>query len=302
MKPRDVASYAFLAIAWGASFLVVSKAVQAFGWAAAVSLRAFIAALTLFLVAKAVGRRLNFSFGVTPLVVIGATTVAGQLVLLYYGLPAIGTAMSAILVATIPLFSMAIARLWRVEHISSAGALGGVIGVIGVALLVGFPDRAVTGAFLAGCAATLGAAVCAAFGSVYAGRRLRKAGSWEITIGAFLAGGLLTLPFILLVPIPTRPGLGDVVYLAITGTVMSATTYALYFRLLASIGPTRAASVEFAVTGVAVLIGTAVLGERLSPVQMLGGVAIACGCALVLGLVPRRRARIAPTPRAGSNG
>ncbi|MDQ0512739.1 hypothetical protein [Ancylobacter amanitiformis] len=49
-------------------------------------------------------------------------------------------------------------------------------------------------------------------------------------------------------------------------------------------------------TGVAVLIGTLLLGEHLTPVQMAGGAAIAFGCArvlgLVLGLVPGRRGRV----------
>ncbi|MDQ0512738.1 hypothetical protein [Ancylobacter amanitiformis] len=85
--------------------------VPAFGWAGAVSFRALIASATLFLVARAIGRRLDFSFGIVPLIMAGVTAVAGQLALLSYSLPLIGTAMSARLVAMIPLFSMLIARL-----------------------------------------------------------------------------------------------------------------------------------------------------------------------------------------------
>ncbi|MBB3769789.1 drug/metabolite transporter (DMT)-like permease [Angulomicrobium tetraedrale] len=292
MNPRDLASYVFLAVAWGASFLAVSRVIPAFGWVGAVSFRALIASATLFLAARAIGRRLDFSFGIVPLVVVGATTVAGQLILLSYSLPLIGTAMSAIMVATIPLFSMLIARLWGVERLGPAGTLGGGLGLVGMMLLVGFPSRPITPDFMLGCACMVVAAVSAAFGSVYAGRRLRHAGAWEVTIGSFLVGGLLTLPLVRAVPVPAWPAPVDYLMLLITGTVMSAMTYALYFRLITTIGPTRAISVEFAVTGVAVLIGTLLLGEHLSPVQMAGGAAIAVGCALVLGLVPGRRGRI----------
>lgn len=291
MNPRDLATYLVLAITWGGSFLVVTHVVHAFGWAAAVSFRAFIAATTLIILAKALGRRLDFSFGLRPLAVVGATTVAGQLVLLSYGLPLIGTAMSAILVSTIPLYSMIIARLWRVEAISTSGALGIGLGIVGLALLVGFPARPVTPEFLLGCAATLVAALSAAVGSVYAGHTLRQAGAWETTIGAFLVGGVLTLPLLVAVPVPGLPGAFDFLMLAIAGMAMSALTYVLYFRLIASIGPTRAISVEFASTGVAVLIGTLLLAEPLSLPQVAGAAVIGVGCALVLGLVPLRRKR-----------
>jgi len=289
MTPRDLATYLVLALVWGASFLAVTQVVHGFGWAAAVAFRAFIAAFTLLLLARALGRRLDFGFGIRPLVVVGATTVAGQLVLLSYGLPLIGTAMSAILVSTIPLYSMIIAGLWRVEPIKAAGALGGVLGIAGVLLLVGFPARPVTAEFVLGSIATLVSALSAAVGSVYAGRNLRTAGAWETTIGAFLVGGVLTLPLIAVVPIPGLPGAFDFLMLAVTGILMSAMTYVLYFRLIASIGPTRAISVEFAVTGVAVLIGTLLLGEPLSPPQIVGAAVIGLGCALVLGLVRLRR-------------
>lgn len=289
MTPRNLAAYLVLALAWGASFLAVTHVVHAFGWAAAVSFRAFIAAFTLILLARALGRRLDFSFGIRPLVVVGATTVAAQLVLLSYGLPLIGTAMSAILISTIPLYSMIIARLWRVEEISPAGTLGVCLGIAGVVLLVGFPARPVTPGFILGCAATLASSLSAAAGSVYAGRNLKSAGTWETTIGAFLVGGVLTLPLLAVVPVPHMPGAYDFLMLAVTGTVMSAMTYVLYFGLIASIGPTRAISVEFAVTGVAVLIGTLLLGEPLSPPQIAGAAVIGLGCALVLGLVRLRR-------------
>ena len=62
----------------------------------------------------------------------------------------------------------------------------------------------------------------------------------------------------------------------------------LYFRLVGAIGPTRAISVEFAVTLVAVLIGALLLGEELTAPQLLGAAIILAGCALVLGLVPLR--------------
>lgn len=289
MKPKDLAVYAFLAVAWGLSFLLVLKIVAAFGWVGAVTFRSFIAGITLFLLARATGRSLKFRAGWWPFAVVGATTVAGQLIGLSYATPLIGTAMAAILVATIPMFAMVIGQLLGLERITPERLVGLVIGFVGVVLLVGFPAVPVDAAFVLGCTGALFACICAAFGSNYASHRLRDTGAWEVTIGAFLMGGLITLPLLFVVPVPDVPRVIDYGYLLIAAVVMSAMTYVLYFGLVASIGATRAISVEFAVTAIAVLVGAVFLGEPLSIVQMIGAVVIVAGCAVVLGLVPRRK-------------
>lgn len=292
MQPRDIAAYLFLAIAWGFSFLVVLKVVHAFGWVGAVSLRAFIAGGTLAMLAALLGRGLRLRPLLKPLLVVGATTVAGQLIGLSYATPRIGTAMSAILVATIPLFSMIIGRLWGIEKITPQGLLGLLLGVLGIVMLVGFPAQPVTEDFIHGCLASVFGCLCAAFGSNYASLRLRGQAPWTVTGGAFLAGGVLTLPLLLVVPLPSLPQASDWLYLLLSGSVMSATTYVLYFGLVARIGATRTISVEFVVTLVAVLVGALFLGEALSLLQAAGGLVILLGCMLVLGLLPGRKRRL----------
>jgi drug/metabolite transporter (DMT)-like permease len=288
MKPKDIATYLFLAIAWGLSFLLILKVVHAFGWVGAVTFRAFVAGATLLLTAVATRRRLDFSAGWRPFAVVGATTVAGQLICLSYATPRIGTAMAAICVATIPLFSMVIGYFWGRERATTQGLVGLTFGFGGIVLLVGFPAVPVTMAFVLGCVASLLGSLFAAFGSNYASDRLRAAGPWEVTAGSFTFGGLMTLPLLLVVPVPTSPRPVDYLYLLILGSVMSALTYVQYFRLISIIGATRTISVEFVVTTIAVLVGAFALNERLSVVQVVGAVAVLCGCMLVLGLVPGR--------------
>ena len=291
MPPRDLAAYLFLALAWGSSFLVLLVAVKAFGWVGAVTLRCFIAAAALFLVARVAGLRLDFAGRWRDLTVVGATTVAGQLIGLSYGTPLIGTAMSAILVATIPLFSMIIGEIWGLEKITAQGMIGLVIGTLGILLLVGFPAVPVTPMFLIGCASTLAASFSAAFGSNYARRHLSTTGSMALTTGAFLTGGVMTLPLLLLVPLPGLPGALDWLALLVLGAGMSALTYVLYFRLVATLGATRTISVEFVVTVVAVLIGALLLDETFGLLQLLGATIVLLGSALVLGLFPSLRRR-----------
>lgn len=288
MAPRDIASYLFLAIAWGLSFLVLVRVVEAFGWVGAVSFRCLLAGGLLYLIAAASGRRLRFGAGWRHYVAVGATTVAGQLVCLSYATPRIGTAMAAILVAAIPLFSMVIAQLWGMEKITRQRVAGLIVGTAGIVLLVGFPAVPLTGRFLFDCLVSLGGSFFAALGSNYMSRFLHEESPAEVTSASFLLGGLMALPLLVAVPVPAAPGAMDFAYLAILGGIMSALTYVTYFRLVSRIGPTRAISVEFAVTVVAVLVGGLILDEPLTVVQLAGGAVIIAGCLLVLGLVPWR--------------
>ncbi len=289
MKPRDVGVYIFLAIAWGFSFLLLVKAIHAFGWVGAVCFRGLIAAITLLAFSRLMTRKLELISKWRQLSVVGATTVAGQLVGLSLSTPRIGTAMSAILVAAIPLFSMFISRVWGLEKLKGSRLFGLFLGIIGLLVLVGFPVVAFTSEFLFGIFACICGCFCAAFGGVYASHVLKNVDPWEVATGAFISGSLMVLPLIVFVPIPTVPQPVDYLWLIILGSVMSATTYVLFFGLVASIGATKAVSVEFVVTVIAVIVGATVLGERLSILQWAGAGIVLVGCVLVLGLFPYSR-------------
>lgn len=293
MHRNQIVAYCALALIWGSSFVLVLRVVEAFGWIGAVSLRAFAASALLLVIARASRRTLHFGGRCFPLAVIGATTVAGQLIALSFATPRIGTAMAAILVATIPLFSMLIGRVLGTERLAPWSRLGLALSFGGIVLLVGFPAAPVTADFVLGCASSLFGAFCAAFGSNYLRRSLRSVGPWEQTIGAFFFGGALSLPLLLFVPIPAPPRVEDVLYLLLLAGLCSSLAYVLYFRLVAELGATIAISVEFVVTLVAVSIGALFLGEALSPVQLAGGAIILLGCALLVGLLPRRLRRAA---------
>lgn len=289
MTRKQLVEYAVVALVWGLSFLVLLKVVKAFGWVGAVTFRTLLAGTILLAVARLTRRRLDFGIGWRPFFFVGLTTVAIQLIGLSFAAPRIGTAMSAIFVGTIPLFSMVIGRLWGTETITRQGALGLVIGFSGMVVLVGFPAVAVTGSFVLGCVSSVISCIASAVGSNFARRRLAGVGEWEQSIGSFLFGGALTLPLILAVPVPTTPRPIDYLFLLLLAGCVSALGYVVFFRLVAQLGATKAISVEFIVTVIAVVAGSVVLDERLSVAQLIGTAIILTGCALVLGLVGRRR-------------
>jgi len=292
-----LAEYLALSLIWGLSFLFMLRVVAVFGLVGAVCFRALIAAGILLLISLSTGRSLRFVVPWHRFLIVGATTVVLQLLGLCYALPLIGTAMAAILVAAIPLFAMLIGHWWGLEQITMARVVGLMLGVLGIGLLVGFPSQAITGRFLLGCASAIGGALCSAIGSNYASARLNAVAPFETTLGAFFIGGILSLPLLAVSPVRVVPTWEDWCNLLVLGALMSALAYVMYFRLVASVGATRAVSVEFIVTLVAVIIGTALLHETLTAIQCVGAVTILTGCALVLGLLPWQRGDLA---KAGS--
>lgn len=291
MKQRHLATYAVLALVWGLSFIVLVRVVAAFGWAGTVSFRALTAGGALWIVALLMRRGLDFSCGWKPLAIAGFTTVVMQLAGIAYAAPKIGTAMTAIIVSAIPLFSMVVGRIVGIERLTGRSVVGLAMGFAGIVLLVGFPHAPLTAEFLLACGISILGSFSAACGSLYVSTTLRGTDPWVVTIGSFLWGGVMTLPLIWLVPLPTVPGLTDFLWLLVLGLVTSALMYVLFYGLMAAIGPTKAISVEFVVTVVAVVAGTSLLGERLSVPQVVGAVVILSGCALVLGIWPGARRR-----------
>ncbi len=289
MGGRQIAEYLFLASVWGCSFLINLKVLHAFGWPGAVTFRALIAGAALLAAAAVMRRRLDFSAGWRPYAVVGATTITGQMVGLALAMPVIGTAMGAIFAATIPLFTMVISHFWGAERMRPQGLVGLLLGIAGIVLLVGFPAVPLTPSFALACLSCFVGSMSFAVGSVYSGQRLRAAGNWEVTIGSFLFGGLLTSPLMFIAPVPAPPAAIDYGYLLALGVVNTAIGFVVYFKLVTAVGATKAISVEFPACVIAVAIGAGLLREPLSLAQMLGAVVIVSGCALVLGLVPGTR-------------
>jgi len=276
--------FSILAILWGGSFLLVLRVVDAFDWAGAVSVRALIASFALYLLAKLSKRRLDFSIGPVPFLISGATTVALQLIGLSFAVPRIGTAMTAILVGAIPLYSALIGRLLHIEKLTKIGYFGLALGFLGIVLLVGFPEGSASKEYLTGILVAVIGCISAAFGSNYTKIKMSSVGVWEQVIGAFFYGGLLTAPLLIFVPFHRTPTAFDWFNIIALAVMCSVVCYVIYFKLVSEIGATRAISVEFLVTLVAVLIGALYLHENISLVQVLGGTLVIIGCILILDL------------------
>ncbi len=284
--------YAWVAIMWGSSFALLVPVVNSLGWAGGVSFRGFIASGIVFFIALATRRKLHFAGNWKHFAVLGATSVGMNLGGMNYALSHLGTQLTAILVTTIPLYSLLIESVWTRKRPTLQKTVGLIIGFSGVVILIGLSPQAVNREFWFGIFGSFIASFGFALGGNYSRAKAGHIGSWEQTIGTFLFGGLLTLPLLLVVPIVRTPTVGDIICLFAVAATASSFAYILYFKLVSEVGATTALTTEYLVPVVAVILGYVLFRESLSGTQILGSLIIMLGCALVMGLIPLRKNKV----------
>jgi drug/metabolite transporter (DMT)-like permease len=276
MQAADLARLLLLAGLWGGSFAFIRVAVPALGplWLAfsRVAL-AFLALFALALVRRAVP---SFRAHWRDYIFIGVVNSALPFALFCFAEQYVGAAVAAILNATSPFFAAAVAALWLKETLSRRTLGGMALGFVGVMLIVGWSPHAPSGMMLPAMFACLGAALCYGVASVYVKRRITATPSFAIALYSQLTAAAVLAPALPFVPWPgplTPLIAGNALALALASTALA---YLLYFRLIATIGPSRALTVTFLVPVFGVLWGFLFLAEPVSANTL-------SGCGLILG-------------------
>lgn len=296
-----------MSVLWGGSFFFVGVALTALPPLTIVALRVGIAALILAAAAPVLGlvlpreRRVwRAFFGM------GLLNNALPFCLIVWGQTRIASGLAAILGATTPLVTVLVAHaLTADEKLSPRRIAGVLVGLAGVVAMIGPDALAGLGAHVLAQLAVLGAAVSYAFAGVY-GRRFKALGvsPIETAAGQVTASAVMLLPLALVIDRPWTLAMpGPAVWGAVLGIAALSTAlgYVLYFRILATAGATNVLLVTFLNPVTAIVLGTLVLGERLTLRDGLGMALIGLGLAAIDGRlldllrasVPRaRRARL----------
>lgn len=141
----------------------------------------------------------------------------------------------------------------------------------GLALLVGVPsdDVGSTG-LLAGAALAVTAAAAFATVTVISSQPVEGLDPMTTTGLGFTGGAALLAPLALATGITFAPTPGSLALLAALGLVPTAIAYTLYFRGLPDAGPGTAAILALLEPLTGALLAAIVLGERLTPLGLLG--------------------------------
>jgi probable blue pigment (indigoidine) exporter len=268
-------------VIWGTTYVVTTEFLPADRPLLAGVLRALPAGILLI----AVTRRLPVGSWWWRSLVLGTLNIGAFFALLFVAAYRLPGGVAATVGAVQPIIVGLLAFALLHTPLSLRTMLTAVAGIAGVGLLVLRAEARLDGW---GVAAALGGAVVMAFGVVLSKKWTTDAPLLAVTGWQLAAGGLVLLPVAALVegslPALTATNVLGYVYLA---TIGSALAYALWFRGIRRLTPTSVTFLGLLSPVVATLIGWLVLGQTLSPLQLLGGAIVLA--AILTAQLPRRR-------------
>jgi drug/metabolite transporter (DMT)-like permease len=275
-----------MAVCFGGTWVAGAVAVDAAPPFTIAAVRFGIASVLLFAWARLANRPLSpVGRADWPLIAgLGLTAIAGYNWLFLTGLTLAPASDGAIIVPGLaPVFTLIVAGAILRERLGVRAYLGFAVAAIGLYLVVapsgGADERRLLGdlMFLAG-------AVCWGIYSVLARIASRRFDAVSTTLYGTALGTVILVPAALLeggagrlVAAPPH-ALAGIAYLAVFGTVAA---FVLLNLGVARIGAARASAFALLVPIVGVLSSVALLGERLGPTTLIGGVIVLAGLWLV---------------------
>jgi drug/metabolite transporter (DMT)-like permease len=298
MNRRAWLLMALLAGLWGASYLFIKVALDdGMPPVFIVFARIALGAAVLVPIAARAGvlQRMRGLYG--PILFMAVVQVVVPFVLITYGERHIASSLTGILVSAAPIFTALIAVRYDDEERPHGIATAGVAwGIVGVVLLFGV-DLSGDATAIAGGLMVLLASVGYAIGSLYLKHRLQGVPPVGIAASTMVAGTLvLVVPVLFALPshAPSLEAIGSLLALGAGGTGVA---FAIYFTLIAEIGPGRASLVAYIAPGFAVLYGVALLSEPLTAGALLGLALILAGSWVAAeGRLPGRARALPVTP------
>lgn len=216
--------------------------------------------------------------------VLGTTNGWVPNVLVAYALTQLASGPAAMIQAAGPLVTAILAHLlFAEERLSGRRILGVLVGMVGVAILIG-PRLVAGGGTAQGIAAMIGVMLAYAAGNLYVRAVPAPAGDpARLALGQQVVSGLvaLTLTLMIIGPSGLLPIQNHWPAMLALGLAATAVPMAIFMKLIRAAGPTRAAMTGYLVPTVATIMGVLVLRETLEMHQVAGGCIILVGVFLV---------------------
>ena len=275
-------------------FTFIKIAVPALGAAVLVDLRVLAAAAVLAAWSWARRRRLVFGRGVRPYLVLGTLNAALPFTLTAWGELRLDASLAAVLMATIPLFTAAISAVVARDRLGPRQRLGLLLGLVGVIVLSEWRPSGVGALEWPSMLALLAAACSYAAGSVYTRHAFAGVDRTSLTIGNFVAAGLVLAPFALATPPAAPPTVAVIAAMAGLVVLSTAVAFRAYFVLIERSGPTVATSIGFLIPVFGAAWGAILLQETITSSMLVGGAIVLAAMRLVgnADQAPRRAGRL----------
>jgi drug/metabolite transporter (DMT)-like permease len=236
----------------------------------------------------------------------GVLLLGVNYVFIYWGMQFVSSGLTAVLQAMTPAFGFLLAHLLLHDEkmtLVKAGALA--VGIGGIAVIFWNELQAGGPPAFWGSAAVVASALCIALGYVMVRREGSHLDPIVITTGQ-MASAILPLSVYAYLregsPADvawTARAVVSGAYLAVIGSVLGGW---LNYWLLKRIGATKLLVMGLLEALVAVLLGAAILGERIGARAILGGMLIVASVVFVLDLIPAFAKAPAGTPAGANTG
>jgi drug/metabolite transporter (DMT)-like permease len=262
--------FAAMSVIWGIPYLLIKVAVGELSPAAVAGSRTLLAAIVLLPLAARLGALRPALRAWRWVVAFGVLEMAGPWLLLGRAETRVSSGFAGLMIATVPIVGVLIARLRGDPHAFAPVRLRGLgVGILGVVGLVGIDSLSgqvdllsvaelllvAVGYAVAPVIANTVLAPVPAIGVIAVSVSVVATGFLPWTVAGFTGG------------LPPAEVVGSVLVL---GLVCTALAFVLFFRLIALAGPVRATVITFINPAVAILLGIVVLGEPLTWGMVLG--------------------------------
>jgi drug/metabolite transporter (DMT)-like permease len=301
MSPRQIGLLAALSAIWGGSYLLIKYALEDLSAPMIVWSRVAVAAVVLLvLIRTTMGsgalRQVANELRARPrsALLLGTLAVALPFTLITLGELEVPSGLTAVLISPASLF-VALFAPWidPSERIDRRQGVGMVLGLAGVALVVGVESVQTIGQLL-GALAMVGAAASYGLSSFVVKRRYGHLAAMQTSLVSILVTTVLTLPLALATLPSAMPGARAVLSVLVLGAVGTALAFVIFYKLINEVGAGRASLVSYLAPGVALFYGALLLDEAITPAAIAGLVLILGGVALA-----GRRRRVSP-PRSSA--
>ena len=223
--------------------------------------------------------------------------------LITWGEVRVDSGLTAILIATVPIFTVIFAHFFlHDERLTTTIGAGILLGFVGVAILIG-PD-ALAGATqnLWGDLAIIVASMSYGGSVVYARYKMRGYPPLAASTGQMLMASLMMIPLALIIDRPwtislpnaqtLMPALLSLLTLAVVGTSLA---YLLYYWLIQNAGAVYASAVTYISPFASIVLGVVLLGEHVTVGDFVGFGLILVGLMLLNGYAGQIARRLVPT-------
>ena len=286
-RQRRVAEAGVLAVMafWAANFIVVKAANEQIPPITFAFLRFGIAAATLLIGLRWREGRLGLPRrDVIPILGLGALGFGVYQILWASALQGIPAGDSALLIATTPVITALLAVVSGADVLTRVKLIGSAVAFSGVAVIVAAGHGITLGGALVGDVLTLTAALCWSIYTAFGAPILRRHSALRTTAWAMVGGSLVLL-------IPAAFQTTGVDWSAVDASAWGGLLFSAFipagvanvvvFSAIKLLGPTRITAFQFLVPFMAVVMGAIFLAEPVRVDQLLGGVIIVLGVALM---------------------